>query len=386
MWNHAAQYSGLPFFQRSTSVEAYTAICVSTRKVTTGSEDKIRKDLVQVFFGLHYASSRVVIAHDDTKWFWELFPTVYTWLRKGIRITAFAKPSDGAGSAERKEGQRRNLIKQFGINLIETTTLPFEGILIDHSGTSSSRAVILPPDSGDYLPYARQYSGRSDETLLAALSDKVKDEALAGQLQPVNPMTRLDGAELLDLIKHVRAYSHPSVKLSIEEIRVTDVKLISRFVRAYHQSGREYSTLTRRAVRNLELVGLSYPSPDDHMVSLHSEFRYNDHPLHLPMLDFHCQSGLENELVVRRICAKLFNSTYLLIASGQSYHAISMSLCTTDCFVTLLSRALLYAPFIDRAYISHQLIERGAALRINRTSNKPTLPTVIEIVAGSIRE
>lgn len=151
----------------------------------------------------------------------------------------------------------------------------------------------------------------------------------------------------------------------------------------YHQSGRQYSTLARRQVLDLVLVGLTLPSPDDLMVSLHSEFRYADCPLHLPMLDFHCQRGPENEVVVRRICANLFNSTYLLIASGQSYHAVSMELCTTDRFVTILSRALLYAPFIDKAYVAHQLIERGAALRINRTSHKPILPTVIDVISGS---
>jgi hypothetical protein len=101
--------------------------------------------------------------------------------------------------------------------------------------------------------------------------------------------------------------------------------------------------------------------------------------MHLPMLDFHCKSGVANDRRVKQILNTLGLKGYIL-HSGQSYHFYGTHLIETEALVTTLACALLFAPIIDRAWIAHQLIERACGLRISSGKSYSTPPNVIDIV------
>lgn len=101
--------------------------------------------------------------------------------------------------------------------------------------------------------------------------------------------------------------------------------------------------------------------------------------MHLPMLDFHCKSGVANDQRVKQIVNALGLKGYIL-HSGQSYHFYGTDLIETEALVTTLAYALLFAPIIDRAWIAHQLIERACGLRISSGKSYSTAPNVIDIV------
>ena len=101
--------------------------------------------------------------------------------------------------------------------------------------------------------------------------------------------------------------------------------------------------------------------------------------LHLPMLDFHCKRTLANDARVKQILSLLDLKGYIL-SSGQSYHFYGIELVDTDTLITMLARALLFVPMIDRAWIAHQLIERACGLRISSGKSYIMPPTVVDVV------
>ena len=85
---------------------------------------------------------------------------------------------------------------------------------------------------------------------------------------------------------------------------------------------------------------------------------------HLPMIDFHCPVTSSNTQNVREIIKQLNLAGYL-INSGKSYHFIGrhhIDLCEMGKF---LGRALLFTPFVDRAWVAHQLIQSYCVLRVS---------------------
>jgi predicted acylesterase/phospholipase RssA len=184
---------------------------------------------------LYSTRSSVRVAMPDTKWFWELFPTVLHWRKTNIRIVVFA-PSVGANSPdEAKEKQRRGFMVGMGVELVETPALPFHGILFDTVTSSGAGALTFPGERTDYEPAGRFYSGRIDQAAIAALHERLQfPDALAGDARHEPQLQPADQAVLLARLReNVQFYREPGVKLAIEELELSKVFLISRYVRAF---------------------------------------------------------------------------------------------------------------------------------------------------------
>lgn len=86
---------------------------------------------------------------------------------------------------------------------------------------------------------------------------------------------------------------------------------------------------------------------------------------HLPLFDFHIPISDNNQKLCIAIIKQLNLAGYLL-NSGKSYHFYGIKLITEDELITLLSKMLLFSPIIDRAWVSHQLMQRFCCLRISK--------------------
>jgi hypothetical protein len=116
------------------------------------------------------------------------------------------------------------------------------------------------------------------------------------------------------------------------------------------------------------------------VLALSSNVQCSDGQLrHFPMLDFHCKMSTRNDLLVKRVAEALGIRGYLA-HSGQSYHFYGAELLTEDQLISFLSRALLYSPITDRAWIAHQLIERACGLRISPGKEYRACPIVFSEV------
>jgi hypothetical protein len=96
---------------------------------------------------------------------------------------------------------------------------------------------------------------------------------------------------------------------------------------------------------------------------------------HIMLLDFHIPVDLKNQQLCVEIIKHLGLSGYLLV-SGKSYHFYGDRIVDEHELLQTLSRALLFSPIIDRAWVAHQLIERSCCLRVTPKYNH--LPYLIE--------
>jgi len=210
---------------------------------------------------LYSTRSSVRIAMPDTKWFWELFATALHWRKTDVRIVVFVPPITTNLPEAAKEEQRRALLEGMGAELIETATLPFHGMLFDSVTSSGAGALTFPRERSDYEPAARFYSGRKDQAALIALNEMLplpKVRAANSQHKP--KLQPGDEAILLARLReNVQFYREPGVVLAIEEVEVSRVFLISRYVRAfrYKQIG---SLVDHYQEQRLELFAPAYVS------------------------------------------------------------------------------------------------------------------------------
>jgi predicted acylesterase/phospholipase RssA len=178
---------------------------------------------------------QAIISFSDTKWFWDLFPTVFYWLRQGVQVHCFTLPLNQSLVDSAKEMQRRHLMTQMGVLLYERGDVPFRGFMIDNGTDATSSALVFAADRFDYEPIAQHYEARTDATVLAALYDKLRP-ILNPSPPTVSPllMEAAPEQELVGLLKNnVRQYRNAKVQVTVEVVDVSKVLLISRYVRAF---------------------------------------------------------------------------------------------------------------------------------------------------------
>jgi len=182
---------------------------------------------------LYTTRSFVRISMPNTKWFWELFPTILQWRSTNIRIEAFAPPISAVSPEGAKEIQRRNIMVGMGVELNEVANLPFHGILFDPA--ESSGALVFPEARSDYEPAARFYSGPIDQSVLVALRERLPiPKPLAASALHVPRLQAADKDLLIARLRaNVHVYREPGVTIDIEEISLSQVLLISGLVRAF---------------------------------------------------------------------------------------------------------------------------------------------------------
>jgi hypothetical protein len=114
-------------------------------------------------------------------------------------------------------------------------------------------------------------------------------------------------------------------------------------------------------------------------VSLCSKvFDVREQSRYLNFLDFHCEVTNDNTRIVRGVCQKLMPQGFLILDSGDSYHASSLSLMSAEQRVHVLGKAILASPIIDSFYIAHQLQQDSSSLRISKGGKAKKFPIVID--------
>lgn len=208
------------------------------------------------------ARNSVIASFPDTKWFWELFPTAFYWLRHHIQIHCFTAPLNSSSADGAKEAQRRRVMEKMGVLLYEQNSLPFRGFIVDNGRDSTASALIFNENQFDYEPVAQYYDARTDITVLAALYDKVQPLLRTSSDREPLTMEAAPGSELLALLKkNVRQYRNSNVRIEVEEVPVRNIQLISRYVRAfrYRQIGTLIEAYGRKDLRLFQPAQIPLP-------------------------------------------------------------------------------------------------------------------------------
>lgn len=93
--------------------------------------------------------------------------------------------------------------------------------------------------------------------------------------------------------------------------------------------------------------------------------------MHVPMLDFKIPQDANNDRTANEVGAFLGGGT--LLSSGSSYHFYGARLLNTGSFERWLLKCQLLNKYVDGRWVTHQLLEKQAALRIsrNRAGQRP---------------
>lgn len=95
-------------------------------------------------------------------------------------------------------------------------------------------------------------------------------------------------------------------------------------------------------------------------------------------LDFHCDVIDSNKKIVHDVCRHLMPQGFVVLDSGDSYHASSIYLMSNEERIYTLGKAIRVSPIIDSIYIAHQLQQDFSSIRISLGGKAKKIPIVVD--------
>jgi hypothetical protein len=106
---------------------------------------------------------------------------------------------------------------------------------------------------------------------------------------------------------------------------------------------------------------------------------YNGDSFHLAFLDLHCEISSDSAQIVSAVCRRIMPGGFMILDSGDSYHACGIRMISDRERVEFLGKSLLLAPIVDTMYIAHQLVQPASSIRISSGGKRHKHPTVIAV-------
>ena len=151
----------------------------------------------------------------------------------------------------------------------------------------------------------------------------------------------------------------------------------------FHQGTGRKRRKHRADVLAGKLTEIAHKRSEGRAVGLLSEVELKSGELrHFVFLDFHCEVSGENTKLVSAVSSRLLPGGFLLLDSGDSYHAWGIQLVSSSERVKLLGRSLFFMPIVDGIYIAHQLNQDASSIRISVGGQGNCAPQVITVQVG----
>lgn len=174
----------------------------------------------------------LVVSHNDTRWFWRIFPTVLHLLRRRIQICAVCPDPHGDRSHLAHEEQRRRAMKKMGVQITNSKSIPFVGYYIHAPNPNEHRALIAQSDLPEYGLYGKRYQGREDRAILEQLWDGLVQYCVPASF-PVLTLAEVSKELFIDrLRKHVHQYSGPHCDIAFEQVPIKRILVLNRYLRS----------------------------------------------------------------------------------------------------------------------------------------------------------
>lgn len=193
-------------------------------------EDELFDDLVREMV---IPGQRLVVACQNTKWFWSLFPSVFHWICAGATVDIIVEQHDFTKS----ELQRQDTLKKLGVRIVSVRSAPFIGYMLSRTDTSHNAAFILSGSDNEYAPFGMVYIGPKHRSIIASLLNSVDYAASWPAVQSVTVQLRkADPTQLFTLLKRgVKQYGDERVTFALKNVSLADsnVTLLVRRIRSY---------------------------------------------------------------------------------------------------------------------------------------------------------
>jgi predicted acylesterase/phospholipase RssA len=208
------------------------SICYGTDELYTRVTEALELDI-----------ERIVISDHNTDWVYSLFPSLLCWRARGVQVDVIV-PELG----DKADGTyRRKLLLALGANLTVLSTqtaVPMRAFIIIPRDVTHLRAIIgIEKQSRSQNIEAIIYEGFVDEgvirSVLERLDDLIASKSREATLDPRLatdgvPRFATDGHDLLiSRIRSIAQYSKAGVDINIENIEISNLVSLTRFVREY---------------------------------------------------------------------------------------------------------------------------------------------------------
>ncbi len=146
---------------------------------------------------------------------------------------------------------------------------------------------------------------------------------------------------------------------------------------SFHHGAGERSDIKRYALEQGELMTRAVCEGVN--IGLSSAVKVDEEELHLPMMDFRCEVSERNTDIAFTVCKRIMPAGFVLLDSGDSYHACGTSLLSAKERIWFLAQALAYAPLVDSRYLAHQLRQSESSIRVSVGGNRHAIPKVLRL-------
>lgn len=146
----------------------------------------------------------------------------------------------------------------------------------------------------------------------------------------------------------------------------------------FHSGFGELTKISAKAVESNELVNILSGGSSNIGLASRIELKNGEH-YHISMMDFHCPVMEDNTEIVAAICHRLMPDGFLLLDSGDSYHACGAALLNDNERLECLAKSLFYSPIVDTHYVAHQLLQPMSSIRISIGGSRMKSPKVLRV-------
>lgn len=168
----------------------------------------------------------IVIIDDDNQWVYEIFPSLLKWYYDKSKIL-FITNSNKKG--EKHYDFRNRFLQYSGVQIEIVEHLPFKGFIFDGNLREYCRAIIMNDNEHFHSKY---YEGETDFKVINLMRNQFND--LKNENILFRPSIEIVEDEvLISEIRKVYQYNKPSVSLSMQELNVTDLTFLNKYIRAY---------------------------------------------------------------------------------------------------------------------------------------------------------
>ncbi|MEI7014076.1 patatin-like phospholipase family protein [Leptospira licerasiae] len=174
----------------------------------------------------------VIISEVDTNFVYDLFPTIIKWKTMNAKISVLLKENtDDLEHGPFRLRFLQNICSEVSI----VKNIPFRGYLLNGNDNASSKLISINQDQRPEKGYfAKYYFGDSDFPQINLIFNTIKSHFSSVTNEFDIEFKDLSSTDILfDKLKKVTQYTNSSVTFEIKEVKISELKFLTKYVRGY---------------------------------------------------------------------------------------------------------------------------------------------------------
>lgn len=174
----------------------------------------------------------VYLAFKNTRYVYNIFPTILHWIRKGVNLTFI---TSSTGTVDEHEAFRRLLLKTMGVNVLVTNNLPFQGALFKKNMGLGNAVIISENSEQGY--FGAKYDGTYDAIAIRSMFSELRECEKTAAIYSLKSAPRIvidkGGLEIvIERLKHIRQYSNLE-NFNFEIVNIEKIRFLTKFIKSY---------------------------------------------------------------------------------------------------------------------------------------------------------